>query len=115
MWASMTWDGKYGDGKVPIWQSIDQKGSANILWHDTYITEEFVKRLNPYQKVNHFPNSFELGKKNHLSENLNKMKQSLPAEYNFFPSTWTLPEEREKLQKYSYISIIVNIIKIAGI
>lgn len=47
--------------------SLDQKGEANMFWIDTYITEEFVKRLKPYQKINHFPNSHELAKKNHLS------------------------------------------------
>jgi tubulin polyglutamylase TTLL6/13 len=50
-----------------------------------------VRRLKPYQRINHFPNSQELGKKNLLSDNLKKMKVVFPKEYNFFPETWNLP------------------------
>ena len=56
----------------------DSKGEVNLFWNDTYISEEHIKRLKPYQRVNHFPNSHELGKKNLLSDNLKKMRALMP-------------------------------------
>lgn len=46
----------------------------------------------PYQRINHFPNSHELGKKNLLTENIKRLKTSFPNEYNFYPETWILPD-----------------------
>lgn len=39
----------------------------NICWYDTYVSEEVLRRLLPYQKKYHFPGSFNLGKKNFLA------------------------------------------------
>ncbi|EGR31726.1 tubulin-tyrosine ligase family protein, putative [Ichthyophthirius multifiliis] len=54
----------------------------------------------PFQKINHFPGSFNLGKKNQLGKNLSKMKQKHPQDYDFFPKTWLLPYQYEELRNY---------------
>lgn len=46
-----------------------------MYWNDTYVHEEFVRKMKPYQRVNHFPGSECLGKKNLLTASLNRMKK----------------------------------------
>jgi tubulin polyglutamylase TTLL6/13 len=45
----------------------------NIAWVDTYIHEEELRRMLPFQRINHFPGSQHLGKKHKLAANLQKM------------------------------------------
>jgi tubulin polyglutamylase TTLL6/13 len=75
----------------------DQQGDLFLIWMDSYVSEEFVKRLRGYQKVNHFPNSCQLGRKDLLANNLNAMQVVAPGEYAFFPRTWVLPAQYEEL------------------
>ncbi|KAM3137328.1 hypothetical protein pb186bvf_010508 [Paramecium bursaria] len=71
---------------------------SHIIWKDTYITDEEYRRLMPFQKINHFPGSYLLGKKNELCRNLNKMKKQFPDDYDFYPKTWQLPYQSEELR-----------------
>ncbi len=62
---------------------------------DTYISEEHIRRMKAYQRINHFPSSENLGKKTLLTSNLNRMKKVLPKEYAFYPQTYNFPSEVE--------------------
>ena len=42
----------------------NKKEDWNIAWKDTYINEDDLRRMLPYQKINHFPGSSQLGRKN---------------------------------------------------
>lgn len=85
MWPLRNLVGKCGFANVSFMFNSESKEEVNLFWVDTYVSDEQVRRLKPYQKVNHFPASFELGRKNHLCSNLNKMKRFFPREYNYFP------------------------------
>ena len=63
----------------------------DVSWHDLSITPDFLAKLNPYQKVNHYPGMYSITRKNHLARNLMRMKRAFPGEFNFFPQTWVLP------------------------
>lgn len=54
-----------------------------MIWNDHYVTEKDVKKLNYYQRINHFPGSEELGKKNLLAMNLERLKNTFCE--SFFP------------------------------
>ena len=54
---------------------------------------ETLAKMQPFQKINHFPGMYSLARKNHLGRHLMRMKKSFPDEYKFFPSTWLLPAE----------------------
>lgn len=56
----------------------DQSSEIFLVWVDTYVSEEFIKRLKSYQKINHFPNSCQLGRKDLLAINLNRSKAAMP-------------------------------------
>jgi tubulin polyglutamylase TTLL6/13 len=73
----------------------------NIQWFDTYISTDTLRSMLPFQKINHFPGSFELGRKNLLSKNISRMRKHLPHEYNFTPRTWLLPHQLDELKAHS--------------
>jgi tubulin polyglutamylase TTLL6/13 len=52
------------------------------------------------QKVNHFPGMFEISRKNCLAKNLNRFRESFPNDYDFYPSTWLIPQEILKLKSH---------------
>ncbi|EGR33532.1 tubulin-tyrosine ligase family protein, putative, partial [Ichthyophthirius multifiliis] len=84
------------------WNTQQNKNSSewNISWQDYYISEDILRKMLPFQKINHFPGSYNLGKKNYLGKNLQKMRQKYPLDYDFFPKTWLLPYQYEELRQY---------------
>lgn len=89
------------------WQLItsekekESEDAYNIRWYDFYISEEELRQMLPFQKINHFPGSQNLGKKNNLGWNLCKMQKAYPDAYDFFPQTWVLPYQLQKLRSFS--------------
>ncbi|CAK64163.1 unnamed protein product (macronuclear) [Paramecium tetraurelia] len=65
----------------------------DIFWTDASVQSETLGKMQPHQKINHFPGMFSLSRKNHLGKNLMKMKKQFPYEYKFFPKTWLLPTD----------------------
>ncbi len=53
-----------------------------------------IKKLNKYQRYNHFPCTWELGRKDKLWKNFNSLKSIYPEEYNFIPETYIIPEDK---------------------
>jgi tubulin polyglutamylase TTLL6/13 len=68
----------------PIW---------DVSIHDGGVTADFLTKMLPYQKINHYPGMYVVTRKNHLARNLMRMKKAFPEEYNFFPQTWLLPQD----------------------
>lgn len=55
---------------------------------------EKLSNLNPFQHVNHFPGSSNLGRKDSLHTNLLRMQQVYgEKEYDFFPKSYLLPHD----------------------
>jgi tubulin polyglutamylase TTLL4 len=57
-----------------------------------------IKDLNKYQKVNHFPGSNQLGRKDLLWRNLNRLRIKFPNEYSITPQSFFLSDEYEDFQ-----------------
>ena len=57
--------------------------------------------LNEYQRINHFPLSSEITRKDRLSDNINlsRLKYS-ESEFNFFPETFVLPDGYDEFFEY---------------
>ncbi|CAD8077678.1 unnamed protein product [Paramecium primaurelia] len=81
------------------WKITPSEVECHIFWKDTYVTDEEYRRLLPYQRINHFPGSYMLGKKNELCRNLNRMRKMFPDDYDFFPRTWQLPYQSEEVRQ----------------
>ena len=66
----------------------------NILWVGSSAQNYLYEGLNEYQKISHFPNSFELTRKDKMHINISSMiKTHGREEYNFTPDTFLLPDE----------------------
>ena len=72
---------------------LESKEEVNVYWLDTYVHDDFVRKLRPYQRVNHFPGSDNLGKKNQLTCAINKMRRMSPKEFDYFPLTFNFPSD----------------------
>lgn len=77
----------------------DALSKANILWNPKMNAGDQFSRLQAHQKVNHFPNSAQLGRKDCLNKNIFQMQQKYPREYNFLPKSYILPQEEPILQE----------------
>ena len=65
----------------------------DLCWIDTGMTQDKLARLKPFQRINHFPSTYNISRKDQLARNLNRMRKELPQEYSFYPQTWLLPSE----------------------
>ena len=68
--------------------------SWNVLWGMPKYDR--IKEMNKYQKTNHFPGCWEVGRKDGLWRNLSKMKRQFPLDYAFVPTTYILNTDFER-------------------
>ncbi|KAI3356017.1 hypothetical protein L3Q82_017287 [Scortum barcoo] len=58
------------------------------------------KTIGEHQKLNHFPGTFQIGRKDRLWRNLSKMQVRFgKQEFSFFPRTFVLPQDIKLLRK----------------
>ncbi|KAI5628049.1 tubulin polyglutamylase TTLL4 isoform X1, partial [Silurus asotus] len=58
------------------------------------------KAIREYQKLNHFPGTFQIGRKDRLWRNLSKMQKRFgKQEFGFFPRSFVLPQDMKPLRK----------------
>jgi tubulin polyglutamylase TTLL7 len=76
---------------------------CNLLWFDTCPPPSVFSSLKSYQRVNHFPNTGEITRKDSLARNLNLVAKACPdsIKFNFFPRSWILPAEAQALRTHS--------------
>lgn len=65
-----------------------------MLWANTSGKPYLYDGLNEYQKINHFPSSYEITRKDRLCLNILRMQEKYgKANFNIVPDTYVLPEE----------------------
>ncbi|XP_042535092.1 tubulin polyglutamylase TTLL4 isoform X1 [Dipodomys spectabilis] len=58
------------------------------------------RSIREYQKLNHFPGSFQIGRKDRLWRNLSRMQSRFgKKEFSFFPQSFILPQDSKLLRK----------------
>jgi len=57
---------------------------------------DFLRELSAFQKTNHFPGIWNLGRKDNLWRNISKMKRKFGKEYEICPLTFILPEDYKR-------------------
>lgn len=64
----------------------------NLLWTSGSGTDA-LKYMNKFQKLNHFPGSYQLGRKDLMWKNVSRLKRQFPLEYNICPKTYVFPQD----------------------
>ena len=94
---------KFVGKKVMKWQldytPIDSF-AFDVCWTDNAVKPETLAKMQPHQKINHFPGMYVLSRKNNLGRNLMRLRKYDPQEYNFFPHTFILPADYAELKLY---------------
>jgi len=73
------------------------QNNFNLLFSGS-IKDDILKTLKEYQKINHFPKSFNLGRKDAMWRNYLQVAQKYPVEYDFCPKTYIFPEDEEEFE-----------------
>jgi tubulin polyglutamylase TTLL4 len=60
-----------------------------------------VKSLSQNQKYNHFPKTFQLGRKDNLWKNFKRFKRKFPLDYNYHPQAFIIPEEFNEFKQFA--------------
>ncbi|CAG9322959.1 unnamed protein product [Blepharisma stoltei] len=78
----------------------EHKSEWRILWGNKNMRSNVYTGLARWQKINHFPRSFEITKKDCLFKNIAKM-QALHGidQFGFIPETYVLPNETYALEQ----------------
>lgn len=64
------------------------------MWSSGNCKQYLYEGLNEWQKINHFPRSFELTRKDKLALNVRRMQQRFSREeFDFIPDTYIVPDE----------------------
>ncbi|CAH2292872.1 tubulin polyglutamylase TTLL5 [Pelobates cultripes] len=78
----------------------DSSSNFNLMWTGPYINASVLANLSKYQKINHFPNSMELGRKDLLCKNIQTLQKKHGAQtYNFLPQSYVLPNDNQEFRK----------------
>lgn len=65
-----------------------------IIWNNGVPKPETLQAMAAYQKINHFPKSFEITRKDLMHRNISKMQARHGLNhFNFIPKTYILPAE----------------------
>ena len=66
----------------------------NLLWSSGNCKQYLYEGLNEWQKINHFPQSYELTRKDKLAINIRRMQSKFSKEaFGFIPDTYVIPDE----------------------
>ena len=86
--------------RFTFWLSVAGCDCDWIGCFGKHLSPVLFRQLRDFQKLNHFPGSFELGRKDLLTMNLSKMRARFGSEmYNFYPNTFILPREFARLKE----------------
>lgn len=76
---------------------VDSGRDWNILFAG-YIKGEFLREVDKHQRINHFPSSYEIGRKDRMWMNVARMKRKFGADFNICPNTYVLPNDYRRFQ-----------------
>jgi len=75
-----------------LYRSTTGSGKWSLFW-GSHPTPELLRGFHPFQKANHFPASWHLGRKDLLWRNIHRMRRQFPQDFNIMPQGFILPDE----------------------
>ncbi|CAI8020068.1 Tubulin polyglutamylase TTLL5 [Geodia barretti] len=66
----------------------------NVYWSGSHIQMSEIRALMPHQRINHFPRSYMITRKDRLCQNISRMQHAKGVKhFNIIPTTFVLPDE----------------------
>merc|ERR1712227_434127 len=66
----------------------------NIMWLNSHVKPFSLRTMMDFQRVNHFPRSYEITRKDRLAKNCERMAQNKSAKmFDFIPRSFMMPSE----------------------
>lgn len=75
-----------------------------VMW-SKHQNDSQMSDLNCLQKINHFPSSWCVGRKDRLARTMESMHRIHPQNFNFHPESYILPQQREALHRKIFMEI----------
>ena len=78
---------------------------ANLIWKLLKYPkmEPLIRKLNKFQRYNHFPCTWQIGRKDNLWRNYSEFLKTYGKDhFNYLPKTYILPDDIEKFKKEVY-------------
>ncbi len=73
--------------------SVRNFKKALLIWSNSGLKTEFYPKLTHSQKVNHFPLTNQITRKDFLFLNMIKIQDKFPNHFNFIPNSFILPQD----------------------
>ena len=67
----------------------------NVLWTGS-VKPDLLRETNKYQKLNHFPGSFQIGRKDCMWRNIARFRRTNGTDYEICPPTYIFPEDYKR-------------------
>ncbi|CAD8177226.1 unnamed protein product [Paramecium octaurelia] len=78
---------------------FERSDDDNWLLYWGLASKETLNEMKRYQKTNHFPGCWSVGRKDNLWIHLSKVKRRFPTEYSFIPNTYLLQYDFERFER----------------
>ena len=57
-----------------------------------------IRNATKYQKINHFPSTMQIGRKDNLWRNVFRLKRKFGKDYEIWPKTYIFPEDTKRFK-----------------
>ncbi|KAI6223666.1 hypothetical protein M3Y99_01441600 [Aphelenchoides fujianensis] len=71
----------------------------NLFWSNTHLNAHSLRALRSWQRINHFPRSFLITKKDELYIHLSRARAQYGVGFDFVPESYSTPMSEEKRQR----------------
>ncbi|CAI5450987.1 unnamed protein product [Caenorhabditis angaria] len=78
-------------------QCSSKNPNVNVIWSGAPMKNIRMRDLMPWQRLNQFPRSTELTKKDRLYENIERSKSIFGTPFDFIPEFYVTPRENKKM------------------
>ncbi len=92
---------------------IKKDNGANLIWklHKFDKMSKLIPALGKWQKYNHFPKTWQLGRKDMLYKNFKKFNKKFSKDFDYMPMTFIFPTDIEEFKTYKKFNALTWIIK----
>mmetsp|Transcript_95598 Transcript_95598/g.213961 ORF Transcript_95598/g.213961 Transcript_95598/m.213961 type:complete len:982 (+) Transcript_95598:195-3140(+) len=78
--------------KGGLYRARSQSGKWSLCWGGIPKPEQ-LRGFHPFQVMNHFPGSWQLGRKDLMWRNIYRLQRKAPKQFNITPRSYVLPED----------------------